>query len=866
MPIWAPPTPPQDDSDVYMDYSTCFIYEPNVMTESQLPPVYIKKEHKRTRLDNNCLTLAKKQKTKKDENYVNYPRSLFDRPSAAVLKMRKDAKMQRFRPNTSGSVLSPSTAAATASSAQNVYKNPQLAHKQVVEPQQNAPEWLIDEDWALLQAVQCELQLPLNLMIVSPGHTPNWDFISEVVNFHSRTFRSPKHCRIRYETIVVPREEGKILYDINPNKSKKSKGIYRLGCQTKNNRPMKTSQLFAQDNNASFTQLYHSRFESMKSLMTSRMPSTKHLMSNSNARNPKHTSVLADSGINFDQPLSPMQVAALRAERINPAGSASAQVLPSSGLQLAARPQQPQSVSQQQILTASQQQQMASTTQAVIGQITAQQLQSVIGRITVTTASALTSATLTSSVRPQRAAATAAVGVTQMRNVIPQQQQQPTVVSVSNAGQMQQVVVTPSQRVTPTAVVTSLTPGALSAQVVASSGKSPTQLQLYTRNPTLYKQQRLQAAQQHQITTISVQQATQQQQQAGQQKIPVSVTSLLSPNVATVQLTQSQQQQLRNQAVTRAITEAEVTQLIKRQQLQLQQQQKAAAQVTQIHVPSAGGGQSGPQIQQQMLSAAQLQQLQHQQQQSVAAAIASGQTSFATLVKTVSTPAALGTAGASAAGTGGSASPTVTIPVNINVSLPQVKATAAKAAIGAVQLVPQGAAGHKGVPTTVTVQHFHQVMKQAQSNAAGGLVATTTANLVSAQSLPHTFITKTGQTITQPSAVTAALQARVVPLGQNVSAVVPPGLSQATGTTRQTIRVVTTSPHGQLRLPATGGVSTSGSTFTIDGSRTGTGQTLDVNLTLLDEVTSKGDDVNSKSLDLGVINIRVMMVEQFDQA
>nr|CAD7440362.1 unnamed protein product [Timema bartmani] len=50
MPMWCPPTPPQNDNDVYMDQSLGFLYEQTIMSESQLPPVYIKKELKR-RLD-----------------------------------------------------------------------------------------------------------------------------------------------------------------------------------------------------------------------------------------------------------------------------------------------------------------------------------------------------------------------------------------------------------------------------------------------------------------------------------------------------------------------------------------------------------------------------------------------------------------------------------------------------------------------------------------------------------------------------------------------------------------------------------------------------------------------------------------------
>lgn len=60
------------------------------------------------------------------------------------------------------------------------------------------------------QAVKQLLELPLNLTIVSPAHTPNWDLVSDVVNSCSRIYRSPKQCRNRYENVIIPREEGKV--------------------------------------------------------------------------------------------------------------------------------------------------------------------------------------------------------------------------------------------------------------------------------------------------------------------------------------------------------------------------------------------------------------------------------------------------------------------------------------------------------------------------------------------------------------------------------------------------------------------------------------------------------------------------------
>lgn len=66
-------------------------------------------------------------------------------------------------------------------------------------------------------------------MVVSPAHLPNWDLVADIVNSLSRVYRSAKQCKNRYENVIIPREEGRILYDINPKKqSKKTKGIYKV--------------------------------------------------------------------------------------------------------------------------------------------------------------------------------------------------------------------------------------------------------------------------------------------------------------------------------------------------------------------------------------------------------------------------------------------------------------------------------------------------------------------------------------------------------------------------------------------------------------------------------------------------------------
>ncbi|CAL8247504.1 unnamed protein product [Merluccius merluccius] len=291
MPLWTPPTPPQDDNDIYIDSVMCLMYDSAPMPESKLPPVYVRKEHKRLKMDP---SVARKKKKGHGETVIP-PRSLFEK--ASMLKVRREGKDQKKN-------------FSLKQQAPFAKPLPSLV-KPATEAGQDNPEWLISEDWALLQAVKQLLELPLNLTIVSPAHTPNWDLVSDVVNSCSRIYRSPKQCRNRYENVIIPREEGKLMYEANPKK--KTKSIYK----SKNSRPLRTCQIYTQDDNATQIQLYNSRFELMKIIASKRSPPIKPLLGmNPFQKNPKHASVLADSGISYDKPLQPIQVASQRAERI----------------------------------------------------------------------------------------------------------------------------------------------------------------------------------------------------------------------------------------------------------------------------------------------------------------------------------------------------------------------------------------------------------------------------------------------------------------------------------------------------------------------------------------------------------------------
>lgn len=77
-------------------------------------------------------------KMRKEESLFA-PRSLFDRPSPALAKMRRDMKLQRCR----GIMRSTSALPGL---------KPSATAKPMPEPE-NMPEWVIHEDWALLQVI-----------------------------------------------------------------------------------------------------------------------------------------------------------------------------------------------------------------------------------------------------------------------------------------------------------------------------------------------------------------------------------------------------------------------------------------------------------------------------------------------------------------------------------------------------------------------------------------------------------------------------------------------------------------------------------------------------------------------------------------
>nr|XP_034338370.1 helicase domino isoform X1 [Crassostrea gigas]XP_034338371.1 helicase domino isoform X1 [Crassostrea gigas]XP_034338372.1 helicase domino isoform X1 [Crassostrea gigas] len=630
MPMWAPPTPPHDDNDIYIDQSLLFLYEPNVMPETQLPPVYIKKEHKKPKIE----SITTRQKKQRKEEQTRVPRSLFDRPTAQLLKIRREHKqksglLKPFRP------VPPPIVKPNADSSDH-------------------PEWLIHEDWALLQAVQSLFDVPLNLMVVSPAHHPNWDLVADVVNTCSRVYRSAKQCKNRYENVIIPREEGRILYDINPRKqSKKTKGIYK----TKNNRPMRTSQLHIQDNSQAVTMLYSFRFESAKQIAAKRPPPLKQTLVNPTLKNPKHASVLSENNINYDQPLNPMSVAEIRAQRIQREKKQN---------QVAAQATADQQLTVQRTGA----QGTATTGTTVVHQTTPSMTVTSVAQPVQT---AVVSSTVLTGVVQKAAIGQVSVSLPRTASgniVVNTQGGVPTNFAAINR-RMSQQATSIAQPATVT-VAGSLTPANIRTQRTAA----PLTIQEITA-----------IASQPQVTTsIST----------GQQVArPQLQTTVTGAQLAAVQRS-STGQQLTQQTVTRNLTPQQLQQLQQRQQNLINQQKLQSQQ--QLRMQKLN------------LTQQQLKQLQQQQQGRGPKVIASGLvgqlTSIPAQVQHITQSASVaGTSGTQLVKTVSAPVGGVQIPVstvNINVSVPQQKGVIGKAA--SVSQLPQAKIQH--------IQQIQQIRQQ----------------------------------------------------------------------------------------------------------------------------------------------------------
>ena len=535
MALWTPPMPVSTltseaavkAGNLRVDEHLSYLYQMSLMEEASLPPVYVKKELlKRTALEAELDGKHKLHHRNKDHGHVGNldgypsssstyaPRSLFDR-CPSIQKQKFKAQQKRMPMGAGGGYVHPLAGGgpggaggqqAGATSGNNINNVPGGAAAAAANPSavaglrypmprqqieaENQPEWLIQEDWALLNTIKEIQGLPLTLNTMSPAHTVNWDLVSDMVNAVSRVYRGPRQCKYRFDNIIAPREEGRILYDMpggttaasmaasvaaaaSNKKSKKkqmggnggsasgdrgggthggSSGGMKLhsGGPAKMNRPMKTSQIFNQDKNTSWSALFATRFETIKAVANKRSPTTKPLVVNPQQKSTKHAGVLGDYGISYETPLNPIQVAANRAERIQKEKQKNAQ-------DQAAQLNQQRVAAAQAAANAAQQSAAATARVAIVQQQQQQQNQQqqqavVVGIPNVTAGSGTTQ---------------------QVRQVITHQSVQELVRSQQQQQQSQTVSIAQQQQQTPTVVVTSQPPvvsvGNLTASQIAQT-------------------------------------------------------------------------------------------------------------------------------------------------------------------------------------------------------------------------------------------------------------------------------------------------------------------------------------------------------------------------------------------------------------
>lgn len=260
-----------DEKDLYVDYTTHFLYEPNIMLESQLPPVnnqyteneatsytigskkirltgapvapsgYFQTQTQLPHLQQHLQNIsniqaagdgtsgligqqsARKPKVRRDE-VICLPKSIFDRQTPNFAKVRRELKLQKLRCVTKGNdsdpfamqkffhtfslnplgqSLSSETIVTTVHKQVQQYNNTNIL---LAYTQEQLPPWTIQEEWVLLMVIQHLQDLPVNLCMLTPGHTPNWELVSEVISDVGFTHRSFKMCEYHFAANVQKRE------------------------------------------------------------------------------------------------------------------------------------------------------------------------------------------------------------------------------------------------------------------------------------------------------------------------------------------------------------------------------------------------------------------------------------------------------------------------------------------------------------------------------------------------------------------------------------------------------------------------------------------------------------------------------------
>lgn len=150
-----------------------------------------------------------------------------------------------------------------------------------------APDWAPAEDAALRRALRLQ-RLPAD---PPAALAPNWEWVGDLVNDAARAYRSPRAVRDRHDALLDPERARR--------KHKKPPGARR--------RP---------DDEAPRPRPPLARLEAMRDAAERRRAQPKRRLDDAAHRNPKHAALLADHGVDYDAPPTPMDVATRRAERI----------------------------------------------------------------------------------------------------------------------------------------------------------------------------------------------------------------------------------------------------------------------------------------------------------------------------------------------------------------------------------------------------------------------------------------------------------------------------------------------------------------------------------------------------------------------
>ncbi|XP_045445858.1 helicase domino [Melitaea cinxia] len=147
------------------------------------------------------------------------------------------------------------------------------------------PDWAPCEDAALRRALRLQ-RLPPE---PPAAHVPNWDWLADLVNETARAYRSPRACRDRHDALADPERARRKHRKPPPARRRPDDEAPRPPLQ---------------------------RLDAMREAAERRRAAPKRRLDDAAHHNPKHAALLAEHGVDYDAPPTPMEVAVRRAERI----------------------------------------------------------------------------------------------------------------------------------------------------------------------------------------------------------------------------------------------------------------------------------------------------------------------------------------------------------------------------------------------------------------------------------------------------------------------------------------------------------------------------------------------------------------------